>query len=190
MTRNSPKNARSTSLLSETAHSAGDGDERKTKIAPARSDVPPLIGAARAPIHLSEINPLVAASGGYRFDGHVTLAVPDPRIRRLVGHPAMARAIRAALRALNAAISEFLTCRVANRPAASAFVDILEPNLQHLADLGFGKKPCRLPFAREGGDDGAPPRRLCNARRSLAGAAAPRSAGMLAAPSHGCCRSA
>ena len=50
----------------------------------------------------------------------------------------MAGAIRAALRRLNAAIGELVGCRVANRPAASAFADLLEPDLQHLADLGFG----------------------------------------------------
>ena len=58
--------------------------------------------AARAgarPIRLAEIKPLVAASGGDQLEGHVTLAVPDPRTRRLVGHPAMAGAIGAALRA-------------------------------------------------------------------------------------------
>src|SRR5271167_2266417 len=115
------------------------------------------LARARAPIRLSEIKPLVAASGGHGLDGHVTLAVPDPRIRRLIGHPAMSGAIGAALRRLNAAIDEILARWIAERPSAGAFADVLEPHPQHFSDLGLGKEPCRLPFAREGGDDGPRP---------------------------------
>src|ERR1700722_11528568 len=138
---------------------------RGKRIAPARRASP--LARARAPIRLAEIKPLVAASRGHRLDRHVTLAVPDPRIRRLVGHPAMSGAIGAALRGLNAAIGEFLGCRVADPPSAGAFADLLEPNLQHLSDLGLGEGPCRLPLARDGGNDGALPQRLGGFRREV-----------------------
>ena len=75
----------------------------------------------------------------------------------------MAGAIGAALCRLDAAIGEFLTCRVADRPAARAFADFLEPDLQHLADLGLGEGPCRFPLARDGGDSGPFPQRSAGA---------------------------
>ena len=64
----------------------------------------------------------------------------------------MTGAIGAALRRLNAAIGEFLACRVANRPSAIAFADLFEPDLQHLPDLGLGERPCRLSLARDSGN--------------------------------------
>src|ERR1700722_18542147 len=130
---------------------------RGKRIAPARRASP--LARARAPIRLAEIEPLVAASGGPRLHGPLNLPLPDPPLPRLVGHPAMSGAIGAALRGLNAAIGEFLGCRVADRPSAGAFADLLEPNLQHLSDLGLGEGPCRLPLARGGGNDGALPQR-------------------------------
>jgi hypothetical protein len=140
----------------------------ETKRSRPRETLP--LARARATVRLLESKPRVAASGSrHRFEGHVTLPVPHPRIRRLVGHPAMPGAIGAALRRLNAAIGEFLACRVANRPSAGTFADLLEPDLQHLADLGFGKKPCRLPFARDGRDGGALPQRLRAGDRRPAG---------------------
>ena len=65
----------------------------------------------------------------------------------------MAGAVGVALRRLDAAIDEILTRRIAERPSAGAFLDILQSHSQHLSDLGLGKEPCRLPFAREGRDD-------------------------------------
>src|SRR6202042_1548681 len=104
----------------------------------------------------------------------------SPRIRRLIGHSAMSGAIGAALRGLHAAIGEFLACRVANWPAASAFVDLLQPELQHFPDLGLGERPCGLPFALDGGNSGSLPRRSVDASdRRPAGSprARPRSSG-------------
>ena len=77
----------------------------------------------------------------------------------------MARAIGAALRRLNAAIDEILAGWIPDRPSAGAFADLLESHLQHLSDLGFGERPCRLPLARDGGDGGALPQRLCASDR-------------------------
>src|SRR5271167_4213926 len=81
-----------------------------------------------------------------------TLAPPVswPRLRRLIGHPAMAGAIGAAWRRLEAAIGEILAQRIAERPSAVDVADVREPDPLHLADLRPGENPSRLSrFTRE-----------------------------------------
>ena len=119
------------------------------------------LARARAPIRLLKGKRRVAAlGGGHELERDVTLAVPNPGARRLIGHPAMSGAIGAALRRLDAAINELLARRIADRPPAGVFADLLEPDLQHLSDLRFGEDPGWLPLARDGGNGGAPPERL------------------------------
>src|SRR5208337_1409939 len=74
-------------------------------------------------------------------------------LRRLIGHPAMAGAIGAALGRREPAIGEIPAPRIAERPSAGEFADFLEPHPSHIPDLGFGRSPCRFPLrvTREGG---------------------------------------
>src|SRR5271154_2429987 len=78
-----------------------------------------------------------------------------PHVRRPIGHPAMAGAIGASRRNLEAAISEILARRIAERPSAVAVADCLEINPPHLSDSRLGKDPCRLPlpFTGQGRDE-------------------------------------
>ena len=66
-----------------------------------------------------------------------------PRLWRPIGHPAMAGAIGLALRRREPAIGEIPASRIAERPPAGGFANLLEPHPPHLPDLGFAKGPRR-----------------------------------------------
>src|SRR5208337_4525647 len=103
-------------------------------------------------------NSTFGAVGG-RNASSARLAPPVswPRLRRLIGHPAMAGAIGAAWRRLKAAIGEILAQRIAERPSAVDVADVREPDPLHLADFGSGKNRSRLPrFSRDGRDQSVP----------------------------------
>ena len=56
----------------------------------------------------------------------------------------MARAIGVALDGREPAIGEFPASRIAERPPAGRFANVLEPHPSHLSNLGFAKSPRRL----------------------------------------------
>ena len=58
----------------------------------------------------------------------------------------MAGAIGAPLGRLEPAIGEIPAPRIAERPSAGEFANVLEPHPSHLPDLGFGESPSR-PFS-------------------------------------------
>ena len=64
-------------------------------------------------------------------------------VRRPIGHPAMAGAIGLAFDRRKPAIGEISASRIAERPPAGGFANVLEPQPSHLSDLGFaeGSKP-------------------------------------------------
>ena len=79
-------------------------------------------------------------------DGAISLplAYALPRLWGPVGHPAMAGAIGLAFRRREPAIGEVPASRIAERPPAGGFANLLEPQPPHLPDLGFAKGP-RIP---------------------------------------------
>jgi hypothetical protein len=94
-------------------------------------------------------------------EGPSLLTPTSPRsgLRRLIGHPAMAGAVGAAVRGSESAVSEIPAHRIAERPSADELVDFLQPHPAHLPNLGFGKGPRRPPL-RHKGESGA---ELCSA---------------------------
>src|SRR5208337_833977 len=115
----------------------------------------------------------------------LTPLVAHPRLWRLIGQPAVAGAIGAAGRRLQAAIGEILAERIAERPSAVDFADFREPDPLHLANFRLGENPTRLPrFAGEGRDEGLPAGERLRARvgRRPRPPRAPRRRGARAAP--------
>jgi hypothetical protein len=58
----------------------------------------------------------------------------------------MAGAIGLALDRLEPAIGELPAFRIAERPPAGKFANLLEPHPPHFSDFGFAKRPNRLPL--------------------------------------------
>lgn len=58
----------------------------------------------------------------------------------------MTGAIGAPFRRREPAIGVIPAPRIAERPTAGKFANILEPHPPHLSDLGVGERPCRPPF--------------------------------------------
>src|SRR5208282_3364347 len=95
-------------------------------------------------LHLREI-PLMSSNPGVQPAAVNSIAptppFPGQRVRRTIGHPAMAGAIGASLRRIEAAIGEILLRWIAERPSAAVdLLDVREPHPPHLPDLGVGKK--------------------------------------------------
>jgi hypothetical protein len=80
----------------------------------------------------------------------LTPVSPWSGLWRLIGHPAMAGAVGAAVRGFEPAVSEIPAHRIAERPSADELVNFLEPHPAHLPNLGFGKGPRRLPLRHNG----------------------------------------
>ena len=90
------------------------------------------------------------------------------RLRRPVSHSAMAGAIGLPSGRREPAIGEVSASRIAQRPPAGGFTNVLEPQPSHLSDLGLAKAPpAALPspgqdlgIASSGGDGAVVRRRL------------------------------
>jgi predicted TPR repeat methyltransferase len=67
------------------------------------------------------------------------------RLRGPVSHPAVAGAVGLPFDRREPTIGEIPASRIAERPPAGGFTNVLEPEPSHLSDLGFAKHPHRPP---------------------------------------------